>query len=267
MKLWYQSLTRLAEGGTYLAVLEKTIGSVIDPGTTVHVRAITQSAGIGQHYRFLEYQDTREVIHNAIEAERGGYDAFLIGNISDAGLREVREMVNIPALGMCETCLHLACLMGASFGLVAISERWFPKLMENVARCGLDRRLAGIEAMRTSPVDLKKGFVDAGHRQDLIAQFTRAARKLLANGAEVIIPAGGELVALLTHTGTFEIERAPILNGIVELTKMGEMAARLKALTGRFTSKRLHYAAPSGDYLERIRNCYGPGIYPGAKSP
>ncbi|MBI3043706.1 MAG: hypothetical protein HYY78_12875 [Betaproteobacteria bacterium] len=265
MKIWYQSLTGQAEGGSYLAVLEKTIGAVIDPGTTVHVRAITQSAGIGQHYRFLEYQDTREIIHNAIEAERGGYDAFLIGNISDAGLREVREMVNLPVLGMCETCLHLACLMGASFGLVAISERWFPKLTENVARYGLDRRLAGIEAMRTSPVDLKKGFVDSGHRQDLIAQFTNAARKLLARGAEVIIPAGGELVALLTQTGAHEIERAPILNGIVELTKMGEMAAKLKALTGRFTSKRLHYAPPSGDYLERVRSFYGPEIYPGAE--
>lgn len=175
MKLWYQSLARQAEAGTYLAVLEKIIGAVADSGTTVRVRAITQSAGIGQHYRFLEYQDTREIIYNAIEAERGGYDAFLIGNISDAGLREVREMVNVPVLGMCETCLHLACMMGASFGLVAISERWFPRLMENVARYGLDRRLAGIEAMRTSPVDLKKGFVDTGHRHDLMAQFTMAS--------------------------------------------------------------------------------------------
>lgn len=265
MKLWYQSLARHTESGMYRSVLEQIIGSAADPGTTVHVHAITQSAGIGQHYRFLEYQDTREIIYNALEAEREGYDAFLIGNISDAGLREVREMVNVPALGMCETCLHVACMMGASFGLVAISERWFPKLMENVNRYGLDRRLAGIEAMRTSPVDLKTGFIDTRHRDALIAQFTSAAQKLLAKGAEVIIPAGGEVVALLTQAGRYEIERAPILNGIVELTKMGEMAAKLKALTGRFTSKRLHYAPPSGDYLERIRNFYGPEIYPEAE--
>lgn len=265
MKLWYQSLARQAEAGTYLAVLEKIIGAVADPGTVVHVRAITQSAGIGQHYRFLEYQDTREIIANAIEAERAGYHAFLIGNISDAGLRESREMVNMPVLGMCESCLHLACMMGASFGLVAISERWIPKLTENVARCGLELRLAGIESMRTSPVDLKKGFVDTAHRDDLMAQFANAAQKLLARGAEVIVPAGGELVALLTQTGTHEIERAPILNGIVELTKLGEMAARLKGLTGRFTSKRLHYAPPTGDYLKRVRSFYGPEIYPGAE--
>ncbi len=60
------------------------------------------------------------------------------------------------------------------------------------------------------------------------------------------------------------MNRVPLVNGIVELIKMGEMAVKLKAITGRFTSKRMGYAAPSGDFLERIRNFYGPDVYPGA---
>ena len=54
----------------------------------------------------------------------------------------------------------------------------------------------------------------------------------------------------------------PVVSGIFELIKMGEMAVKLKALTGRFTSRRLAYAQPAGDFLDRIREHYGPDIYP-----
>jgi hypothetical protein len=41
---------------------------------------------------------------------------------------------------------------------------------------------------------------------------------------------------------------------------MGETAVRLHKYTGRFTSKRFGFAAPSGDYLD----FYGLDVYPGA---
>lgn len=267
MKLWYQSLSRhgQSESNPYSAELKKIIGSVIDPGTEVHIQGVTGSAGIGQHYRWLEYHDTKDVVYNAIQAEGEGYDAFLIGNISDAGIREAREQVNIPVLGLSETCMHLACMMGAKFGMVAISEKWILRLTENAQRYGLERQLAGIEPMRTSPVDLKKGMMDPGHRVNLLEQFKSAASRLLERGAEVIIPAGGEIVVFTVEAGMYEFERAPIINGIVELVKMGETAVKLQRLTGRFISKRSSYAPPSGDYLERIRGFYGPHVYPGAE--
>jgi allantoin racemase len=265
MKLWYQSLARQTEATPYGEMLARVIASACDPGTTVHLQGVSESAGIGVHYRFLEYHDTREVIFNAMKAEREGYDAFLIGNISDAGIREARESVNIPVLGMCETSLHVACMMGANFALVAISPRWTPRLLENVHRCGLERRLVAIEPMDTSPLDLKRCFVEPAHLKHIVEQFHERAARLLDKGAEVIIPAGGDIIVLLADAGIFETGGAPILNGIVELVKMGELAVKLKRKTGRFTSKRGGYAAPAGDFLERIRNFYGPHVYPGAK--
>jgi allantoin racemase len=246
-------------------VLKQVLSTVAAPQTSIHLQGVNRSAGIGQHYRLLEHHDAQEVIENAIQAQRDGCGAFLIGNISDAGIREAREQVDIPVLGMGETCMHLACMMGASFGLVAISERWLPRLRENVIRYGLEPRLAGIECMRTSPVDLKRGLADPGHRAALLAQFGDAAARLLARGAEVIIPAGGEIVVFTFEAGMFTLERAPIVNGIVELVKMGEMAASLYRLTGRFTSKRSAYAAPGAELLTRVRGFYGPQTYPGAE--
>lgn len=262
MKLWYQSLSHNAATNPYGVVLRRIIDTVVDPGTEVHIDGVTESAGIGQHYRWLEYHDTREVIDNAIKAQREGYDAYLIGNISDAGIREAREQVSIPVLGLSETCMHLACMMGARFGMVAISEKWIPRLLENAQRYGLERQLAGIEAMRTSPIDLKKGLLDVTHRQKLLGQFTAAAQRLLERGAEVIIPAGGEVVVFTIEAGMYELERAPIVNGIVELVKMGETAVKLQRLTGRFISKRGGYAPPTGEFLQRIRDFYGPHVYP-----
>lgn len=265
MKLWYQSLARQTESTPYGEMLRRVIDSACDPGTTVHLQGVRESAGIGVHYRFLEYHETREVIYNAMKAEREGYDAFLIGNISDAGLREAREVVNIPVLGLCETSLHVACMMGANFSLVTISPKWTPRMLENVHRYGLERRLVAAEPMNTSPLDLKRVFVEPGHLKVILEQFNECAERLLAKGTEVIIPAGGDIIVFLADGGIYEYGGAPILNGIVELVKMGELAAKLKRKTGRFTAKRGGYSAPTGDFLERIRKFYGDDVYPGAK--
>ena len=90
--------------------------------------------------------------------------------------------------------------------------------------------------------------------------------QLADQGAEVIIPAGGDIIVFLAEDGIFEIDGTPILNGIYELIKMGETAVKLKKISGnRFKSKRSGYAPPTGDFLKRIRDYYGPDVYPGAE--
>jgi allantoin racemase len=265
MKLWYQSLARETEATPYGAILKRVIQSAADPGTEVHLQGIHESAGIGVHYRLLEYHDTREVIYNAMRAEREGFDAFLIGNASDSGILVAREVVNIPVLALTETSLLVSCMMGTAVGIITVSDKWTPRIMENVRRLGMESRVVGAEGLNTSPLELKKAMVDARLRAKVIDDFMASARRLLAKGAEVIIPAGGDVIVFLAEDGTYEIERAPIVNGIVELVKMGELAVRLRRHTGRFTSKRFGYSPPSGEYLQRIRDFYGPDVYPGAK--
>jgi hypothetical protein len=48
----------------------------------------------------------------------------------------------------------------------------------------------------------------------------RTARSL--NHRTFIIPGGGDIIACLAQAGIYEIERAPILNGIIELVKMAK---------------------------------------------
>ena len=137
MKLWYQSMSRQTEWGGYPRVLRGILDKVRDPDTEIHVAGITEIGGMGDQFRYLEYLETGEVLKNVHRAVREGFDAFLIGNIADPGLREAREIADIPVLGLCKSALHVACMMGASFSLVTINGKFTPRIVENVLRYGL----------------------------------------------------------------------------------------------------------------------------------
>jgi allantoin racemase len=206
-----------------------------------------------------------ENVHVAMER---GFDAFLIGNIADPGLRECREIANFPVLGLCETSLHVACMMGANFSLVTINEKFTPRIVENVVHYGLKERLAAVNRMKTDRIlNLDEGFENKAVQADLIGQFQNAAKANTDAGAEVVIAAGGVVMALLAHAGVYNTPSgAPILNGITTLVKMGEMAVKLnRIMGGTFTSKRLQYAPPGPDQIAEIREYYGANIYPTVK--
>jgi len=269
MKLWYQSMSRQTEWGGYPKALREILDRVKDPDTEVHVAGITEIGGVGDQFRYLEYLETGEVLKNAGRAVREGYDAFLIGNIADPGLHAAREIATIPVLGLCESALHVACMMGANFSLVTINEKFTPRIVENVARYGLRDRLAAVSRMSIDRLlDLKEGFDDPTARARIIAQFNQAARANTDAGAEVVIAAGGVVMALLADNGIHATETGvPILNGITNLVKLGEMAVKLDRLMGgHFTSKRLCYAPPPGDQIAELRARYGEAIYPTVKA-
>ena len=270
MKLWYQSMTRQAEWGGYPQILRGILNQVKDPGTEIRVAGITDIGGVGDQYRYLEFLETGEVLRNVHQAVNEGFDAFLVGNIADPGLREAREIANIPVLGLCEAAMHVACMMGANFSFVTINEKFTPRIIENVHRYGLRDRFTGANRMRVDRLtDLAPAFERGPLQDQVLAQFNEAARRNTDAGAEVVIAAGGVVMALLAHAGIHETEDGvPILNGITNLVKMGEAAVKMnRIMGGRFTSKKCAYAAPPADQIATFRKHYGDYIYPTVKAP
>lgn len=267
MKLWYQSMTREGDAwGAYPQALRRILDKVRDIDTEIEVHGITDIGGAGDQFRYLEYLETGEVLKNVHTAMERGFDAFLIGNIGDPGIREAREFSSIPVLGLCESSLHLACIMGTSFSLVTINDKFTPRIVENVDRYGLRGRMAAVNRMRVERLmDLGAGYTDPDARARIVAQFNTAARANAEAGAEVVIAAGGVVMALLADNDIHETpEGLPILNGIAALVKMAEMAVRMAAITGgRFASRVRSYAPPPPDQIAELRKFYGPGIYPG----
>ena len=267
MKLFYQSMgvARRSEAGPYARALSSILRGAADPGTEIDVFGLGPGKAIADQYRYLELLDTAEVLDNGLRAEREGYDAFLIGNVFEPGMHALREVLNIPVLGLLESSVHLACLMGASFSIVNVNPKFTRKVTENIVSTGLQSRLVSIDDMRVERGQvLDRAFEETAVRDQVIAQFTDAARIGIAKGAETIIPAGGIVMTILGFAGVHRVDDVPIVNGLLALTKMAEMAVRVRRLTGVFTSKRMMYAPPSGTLLADIRAAYGNHVYPGA---
>jgi allantoin racemase len=267
MKLFYQSMgvARRSSTGLYAQSLNELLTRSAAAGTIIDVRGLSKGAAIADQYRYLEHVDTQEILSNGLRAEQEGYDAFLIGNIFDPGLHELRELLNIPVLGLCESSIHLACMMGPGFSIINVNPKFVRKVTENIATAGLAGRLVSIEHMQVERgAILDSAFEDDNVRQMVVDQFTAAARRGIARGAEVVIPAGGIVMSILARSEVHAIDKAPIVNGVIGLLKVAELAVQIKQLTGFFTSKSMMYAPPTGELLRDIRQSYGNDLYPGA---
>jgi len=268
VRLFYQSLgvSRRSESGPYAGKLRAILKGAVAPGTEIDIFGLSPNRAIADQYRYLEHLDTGEILDNGLRAEREGYDAFLIGNIFEPGLHALREVLNIPVIGLCEASVTLASLMAPNFSVVNVNPKFARRVTENIASYGLSSRLVSIDRMAVERAAMfDEGFDDKTVRDKVFDQFRAAARDGLAKGAEAVIPAGGILMTLLADAGMHEVDGAPIVNGLLALAKIGELAAGIRALTGHFTSKRLTYAPPAGALLDDIRRAYGDHVYPGAR--
>ena len=137
--------------------------------------------------------------------------------------------------------------MGASFSIVNVNPKFTRKVSENIASTGLQSRLVSIDEMRVERGQvLDRAFEDKAVCDQVVGQFSDAARIGIGKGAETVIPAGGIVMTILAFAGVHQVDDVPIVNGLIALTKMAEMAVRIRQLTGVFTSKRMMYAPPTG---------------------
>src|SRR5258708_12146582 len=130
-----------------------------------------------------EVRSDRELIRGAIAAERDGYDVFFMNHFQDVGLYDARASVKIPVLGLGEATLLHACTMGRKLGLLAINPAFIPTHNEQIARYGLQQRIAGIRAINASIGDYMEAFTQPAKRSDLQPIFHREARPPIVRAA------------------------------------------------------------------------------------
>jgi allantoin racemase len=98
-----------------------------------------------------------------------------------------------------------------------------------------------------------RAFTDEASYTRVRADFIEQVRPLVAQGAEVIIPAGGLPMLLFAREYPFVIDGALVLNGIAVAAKAAEMALALRRLTGAVVSRRGTYAKASPACVEEYR--------------
>jgi Asp/Glu/hydantoin racemase len=249
-RIWYQSFVDPEGQAPYIERLQRTLDELAAPGVAFTVHGLSPP---DRHFHPLtEFRCAAQTIRNAIAAERGGYDAFVIGHFQEPGLIETRGSVDIPVVALGESVLLAACTMGHKIGLVTIDPVFIPWHEQQVARHRLEQRVVGVRAIHANLETFMRAFTEEAAYRAAREEFVAAVRPLVAAGAEVIIPAGGLPMLLFSRERGFAVDGAPVLSGIPQVAKAAEMALALNRLTGIAVSRRGAYAKASPACIEEF---------------
>ena len=153
--------------------------------------------------------------------QHAGHDAVIVAAFGDPGLTALREVLPVPVLGMTESALATACLLGHRFSIIAISQRIAAWYRETVEANDLIGRLASIRTLERPLADI--GSAQEDNRAQLLSLCGRAVDE---DRAEVLILAGGPLAGLARSlTGELPV---PVVDGVSSAVRHAETLVALK---------------------------------------
>lgn len=165
--------------------------------------------------------------------EKGKFDAYIIACYGDPGLDAVREISEVPVIGICEASLHIASLLAPNFSIISVIPRVIIPLQQLVAKYGLGQRLASIRVTNLSVQEFA---------QDLAA----GQRALLDEGRKAVMEDKAESL-LLGCAGMAGLDQVmekelgvPVIDGVAAAVKLAEALVGL----GKRTSKINTYKYP-----------------------
>lgn len=147
-----------------------------------------------------------------------GHDAAVIAAFGDPCIMEAKEILPIPVVGLTESALASAFLLGGRFSIVGISTRigaWYVKTVEDM---GMSARFIGYRG-------LGEAFSDIGTVQHEAEQtLVRMCLSCVEEGADSIIMAGAPLAGLARKiSGSVPV---PLIDGVGSAVRMAEVMAR-----------------------------------------
>ncbi|MSO77338.1 MAG: racemase [Alphaproteobacteria bacterium] len=261
MRIWHQSFTVLEDLPAYGERMASHIKRVVGPDTEVVLHGQKPGTypatypGDDIAYSALYLMHGNQWIAQALAAERGGFDAYAMCTLPNPLIGEIRTLVDIPVVGYGETCFHLACLYGQRFGVLLFIDRMVPLYREQIRRYGLAERSAGIEPVGFTFQDVLPAFTNPG---PLIDRFRVAARRLIAAGADVIVPGEMPLNVLLASEGVTRVDDVPLIDGLAATMKMAEMMVELRQVSGMTASRQGWFnARPRPERVAEVLAFYG----------
>lgn len=250
MKIWYQSYVDYENGATYWDALRAHLDEIAQPGTRIDIRGITPFDSYA--HPLVEFRCAREMIANAVQAEREGYDAVIVGHIQDSGLYEARAAVDIPIIALGEATMLYCCQMGQRLGIVTINPRFIPGFHHQITKYGLRERVTGVHSMTFEPGQILDAYNDDAKATEVLRLFEEQARPLVAQGTDVLIPGGGIPMLLFSKVRDHFVDDCPVINGIPIAVKMAEMMVSLRQMTGQFISRTSDYVKVPDHIVEEF---------------
>ncbi|TNM60144.1 aspartate/glutamate racemase family protein [Aliirhizobium smilacinae] len=241
LKFWHQSVNELSRIEAYKRGIEAHAGAFLGAEAEVHVHGMpegtygTQSPSDALGNAYLYHRVLSPIVEQAVEAERQGYDAFVIGSFSEPYLREMRTAVDIPVVSLTEAALLTGCALGGQIGLISNAPNVAFMTRLSVAKHHLEARVLDVTALSPG-MDEYQLIAARDEPSALIEAFKTEARVLIGRGAEVIVPAEGVMAEILAREGLKTIDGATVIDvfaaawsqalGLVRMRKAGMGTSR-----------------------------------------
>ena len=244
MKIWHQSFTVLSDLGPYQDALKKHFARVARPDTQIDMHGMAPGTyssnypGSDIRHAALFHLHGMQFMQAGVLAQEQGYDGYAISTLPDPALREIRALIDIPVVAYGESAMLTACMLGRKFGILCFIEDFNELLDQNVESYGLKSRYAGAAPVGFTFNDVLKGFDDP---TEMIEKFKTAARRLIAQGADVIIPGEAPMNVLLARNGVTEVDGVTVMDSLGTWIKQAEMMVELRHACGTKTSRKGFY--------------------------
>jgi len=260
MRIWHQSFTDLTVMPLYRKTIAEHAGAVMgqDAAVSVHgLRPGTYAEGCAPidaiKYRYVATVHELQVCDAALVAEREGFDALALGCFFDPGLRAARSLVDIPVVGLGETCALVACSLARKFGLVTLCEEQSADYTDLMQAYGFERRFAGAIAL-DPPIDEFALEADEETARAIEERFDLACAAMVGRGAEIIVPADGVLNEFLVRRRRLTARGdVPVMDSLGALFRHAAFLVRLARTTGTGVSRHQFYARPPRAMVEHVR--------------
>ncbi len=231
----------------------KIVTSVARPGTSVDFISLRKGYFTSPTTPYRTAYNSIGMIHRAYEAEKKGYDAFLIGCASDPGLRESRALVNIPVVAPLESASLLASTLGNKFSVILLEKAGVPFTSSLVRSYGLGDKLASVRYVPGVTVGTCFSAIEKGEEIRVIDSITSEMKKAVReDGAEAAIVGCTIGSSLLTTRGIWKVENTPIVDIVVAEIKMAEIMVDLKRSFGITQCKTTIYHSPPADWEKEV---------------
>ncbi|MBI4588707.1 MAG: hypothetical protein HY725_07695 [Candidatus Rokubacteria bacterium] len=228
-KIWIQSCSAEKDGvwSVYQESVRRHARKIARPDTGIEFHGVrTTFPGI-DHLESAQHLATFEVVRNAIQAERQGYAAFVMVSTIDAGHREVRELVDLPAVFITECAIHLASQLAGKFAFLTHSRTILKKMERMACGYGLGQRMVEGASLDLTYQDFRRIYEDP---DPVLAAFAREARKAIERGAGILLPAGNPVNMFLLDHGMRNVGGVPVLDSFGAAVKTAELLMDLTHL-------------------------------------
>ena len=149
-------------------------------------------------------------------------DGVVVAAFGDPGMPALKELTDVPVIGITEAALCAAALQGHRFSIIAISDRIRPWYLDCVERFGLGGRLASIRSINEALNGI--GSVQQDFKETLLALSRQAVTE---DGADVVILAGAPLAGLARElAGQIPV---PVVDGISAGIQMAQAIVSLQS--------------------------------------